>query len=230
MELTPVNKKEKLYVTIAKQLNQAIENGIYKPGDKLPTERELANKLEVSRTSVREALAVLEITNVIEVKVGDGSYVRHRTPNINFETKNSSIHELIEVRSYIETLIVKLAIERATEQNIKEIEATNEGLRQTIDDENRINDFFDFGVDFHKKLAEAAQNDVLLQIASGLFEQDTHPLWRHLNMKVLLNYEARLHQLQEHEGILEAIKEKDLKKAEKLMEHHIEHLKNLFYE
>ncbi|PSL40717.1 GntR family uxuAB operon transcriptional repressor [Planomicrobium soli] len=228
--LEPIGKKEKLYVKIAQQINNAIESDMYKPGDKLPTERELASQLNVSRASIREALAVLEIMNVIDVKVGDGSYVKQRTSNFQFETKDSSVFELIEVRMYIESVIVKLAIERATEQNIKAIEATNEGLRQTIKNQERIDDFFRYGVAFHKKLAEATQNDVLIQIANSLFEQDAHPLWRHLNMKVLLSYEAREHQLHEHEGILAAIKTKDQKKAEELMKHHIEHLKNMFYE
>ncbi|MDN7241696.1 FadR/GntR family transcriptional regulator [Planococcus sp. N028] len=230
MSLEPIGKKEKLYVKIAQQINNAIEKKMYNPGDKLPTERELSAQLNVSRASIREALAVLEIMNVIEVRVGDGSYVMQRTSNFQFETKDSSVFELIEVRVYIESLIVKLAIERATDQNIRDIEATNEGLRKALNNEERIDEFFSYGVAFHKKLAEATQNDVLIQIANSLFEQETHPLWRHLNMKVLLSYEAREHQLHEHEGILNAIKNKDQEKAEELMKHHIEHLKNMFYE
>lgn len=230
MALEPLGKKEKLYVKIAKQLNSAIESGLYKPGEKLPTERELSSQLAVSRASVREALAVLEIMNVIEIKVGDGSYVKQKTSNFQFEAKSNSAFELLEVRMYIESLITKLAIERATDQNIKEIEATNEGLKKYIKDPENLDKFFEYGIAFHKKLAEATQNEVLSQIANNLFEQDTHPLWQHLNMKVLLSYEARLHQLEEHEGILEAIKTKNYKKAEELMQHHLEHLKNMFYE
>lgn len=230
MILEPIGKKEKLYVTIAKQLNQAIDNKVYIAGDKLPTERELSAQLGVSRASVREALAVLEIMNVIEVKVGDGSYVRQRSSDFELEIKNNSVSELIEARSYIESLIVKLAIERATDQDIVNLEATNEGLRKTINDEKRIAEFFAFGVDFHKKLAEATHNDVLVKIATSLFEQDSHPLWQHLNMKVLLSYEARRHQLEEHEGILHAIVAKDHEKAEQMIRHHIEHLQNMFYE
>lgn len=229
MTLEPIEKKEKLYVRIAKQLNNAIENEIYKPGDKLPTERELSSQLNVSRASVREALAVLEITNVIEIKVGDGSYVKQRSSNFQFDTKSSSAFELIEVRIYLESLITKLAIERATEKNIKEIEETNEGLRKYINNEEQLDEFFAYGIAFHKKLAEATHNDILIQIANGLFEQDTHPLWKHLNMKVLLSYEAREHQLLEHEGILSAIKTKDHKKGEDLMKYHLHHLENMFY-
>ncbi|MCM3714791.1 FadR/GntR family transcriptional regulator [Halalkalibacter oceani] len=233
MFFKPIEKKEKLYVKIADQINKAIQEGNFKIGDKLPAEREISAQLGVSRASVREALAVLEIMNIIEIRVGDGSYIKNKASNFDFEIKkmkNSSAYELIEARIHIETLVTKLAIERATEQDIADIEHTVVEMRRLINDEDQLEEFFKYGAMFHTKIAEATHNEILTQIATSLLEQSNHPLWGHLNMKAILNYEVRLHQLQEHEGILEAMKQKDMEKAEEMMAHHLEHLTNLIFD
>ncbi|MDQ0221190.1 FadR family transcriptional regulator [Peribacillus cavernae] len=233
MIFSPIEKKEKLYVKIAEQINNAIQNKKFKAGDRLPAEREISSQLGVSRTSVREALAVLEMMDIIEIKIGDGSYIKKYAPDFQFEIKkikNNSAFELIEVRIHIESIITKLAIERASEKDILEIEYTNQHLKTIIHDDEKIDEFFTYGVMFHKKLAKATHNDILIQIVNSLFEQNDHPLWQHLNKKAIKSYEARSHQLKEHEAIVTSIKNKDYKVAEELMTHHLEHLTAMLYD
>jgi DNA-binding FadR family transcriptional regulator len=233
MVFKPIEKKEKLYVRIADQINTFIQEGVFKEGDRLPAEREISAQLGVSRASVREALAVLEMMGIIEIRIGDGTYIKKQKSNFDFEVsriKNGSAFELIEARIHIESLITKLAVERATEEDIQEIEHTNEQLRRLLNDEDKIEEFFTYGVMFHKKLAEATHNDVLVRIANSLLKHDNDSIWEHLNKRVLFTYEGRLHQLEEHEGILEAIKHKDFQKAEEMMSHHLNHLTEMFYE
>ncbi len=233
MRFGSMEKSEKLYVKIAKEIIQSIQNGTFKAGDKLPSEREIASQLEVSRPSVREALAVLEITGVVKVKMGDGIYVVDDSGEfqINPELVNKTKpYELMEARAYIETTIVKLAIERATDEDIQEIQDTNDQLKSLLDDDEKIDRFFVYGIEFHKKLAKSTHNEVLEQIANQLLEYDKNHLWQHLNQIALQNYQTRLHQLEEHESILHAIKKRDIDKAEELMRSHLDHLKGKFYE
>ncbi|MDD2422403.1 MAG: GntR family transcriptional regulator, partial [Heliobacteriaceae bacterium] len=94
MEFKPI-KTRKIYEEIVEQLRALIAKGNLMPGDKLPSERELSERLGVSRASVREALTALEVMGILDVRPGDGTFVR--------ETNQSSI---------IEPLAWVLAVER----------------------------------------------------------------------------------------------------------------------
>lgn len=224
-----IKKTEKLYVRIAEEINNSIINGVFAEGEKLPPERELASQFGVSRPSIREALAVLEILGVVDIKVGDGSYVKKKEKNFNIELnkiKDTSPFELIEARYHIESIITELAIDRATEQNITVIQETID-LMKELNNEEDLEEFFEQGVRFHRELARSTQNEILFKIAESLVHHDIHPLWKMLNKKALFSEEARLHQIKEHEEILEAIKTKDKDKVKQAMLHHLNHLEDL---
>ncbi|MGG3469018.1 FadR/GntR family transcriptional regulator [Neobacillus pocheonensis] len=228
MALKNIKKTEKLYVRIAEQINQSILDGTFKPGTKLPAEREIAEQLGVSRPSVREALAVLEILGVIDIKVGDGSYVKGNTSNFTLEVndlKKSAPFELVEARRFIEPLVVELAVERATNTQIAILQETTEVMRKHIDD--NMEEFFTQGVKFHTELGNASNNEVLSKIVEQLVHPDVHPIWKLLNQKALVSKEARLHQIEEHEEIIEAIKTKNKDLAKKAVAHHLKHLEEL---
>lgn len=147
-----ITKKEKLYIKIANQINDAIERKVYTPGQKLPTERELAAQMGVSRPSVREAL-------------------------VAFEINYNSASELIEARILIEPLVSKLAVERATPEDINEMAETIRFMEMNLDRPENIEQFFASGVEFHRVLAKATKNDVMIQIAHSLLEKEIHPLF-----------------------------------------------------
>lgn len=230
VNLKNLEKSEKLYVRIAKEINNAIIEGDFSPGEKLPPERELASKLGTSRASVREALAVLEILGIVEIKVGNGSFIKKARENFNLELKRiqqSSPFELIEARYLIESIIVELAIDRAQQEHIEILKSNINFLKDNINNEEKIDDFFNYGVQFHREIALITNNDVLIEIQENLLQEDSHPLWKHLNQKALSSKNARLHQIEEHEEILQAIIKKDKEKAKKAMRHHLEHLSEL---
>jgi DNA-binding FadR family transcriptional regulator len=223
-----IKRPEKLYVRIAEQINALILNGTFKPGVKLPAEREIAEQLGVSRPSVREALAVLEILGVIDIRVGDGSYVKDNASNFKLEAnelKNSAPFELLEARLLVEPFIVELAVERATDFHIAVLQETTELMRKHISD--NLDEFFAQGVRFHRELAFAINNEVLAKIAENLVHPEVHPLWKLLNQKALASMESRLHQILEHEEIILAIKTRDKERAKKAMSHHLNHLEDL---
>ncbi|WP_274651684.1 FadR/GntR family transcriptional regulator [Paenibacillus humicola] len=224
-----IKKPGKLYVKIAEQINQLILKGTFKPGEKLPSEKEIAEKLQVSRPSVREALAVLEILGILEVKVGDGSYVKTHAKDLELkleEMKDVSTVELMEARQLIESLIVDLAVQRATTEQIASLQESVDRMRECLDD--NFEEYFRQGSRFHSELAAAANNEVMFKIAEQLLQPEIHPLAINLNKKVLHSRETRIHQIEEHQEIIDAIRERDLEKARKLMIHHIKHLEELF--
>src|SRR5512145_2412646 len=97
---------QRLYRRIAEQIVQLIRRGEYRPGDRLPPERDLAKKLHVSRPSVREALIALEVEGYVEVRVGSGVYVTRRPPPMRraeASTADSGPFELITARRLLES-------------------------------------------------------------------------------------------------------------------------------
>ncbi|MCZ8516302.1 FadR/GntR family transcriptional regulator [Paenibacillus filicis] len=223
-----IKKPDKLYVRIAEQINSFIVDGTFKSGDKLPPEREIAERFGVSRPSVREALAVLEIMGVIDIRVGDGTYIKKKTSNFNLEVdslKDSSTFELIEARQLIESLIIELAIDRATEEQIAILQETAIIMRNCID--TNMNEFYEQGVRFHKELAIATNNEVFAKISENLVHPVANPLYWLLHQKALNSKDARMHQILEHEEIIEAIKTKDKDRAKKALEHHLCHIEEL---
>lgn len=122
--ITPI----RLYESVTEQIVNLIKNNELKPGDKLPPERELAEKLTISRGSLREALRVLESRGMVESKPGEGRFIREvnkdafiNTENVVLNLEKSSILELIEAREIFEVKIVELAAQRATADDIKAI-------------------------------------------------------------------------------------------------------------
>ena len=114
-EITPV----RLYESVIEQIMNLIKNNKLKPGDKLPPERELAEKLSISRGSLREAFRVLESRGLIKSKPGGGRYIReirknghNSTENIISSLEKSSILELLEAREMFEVKIAKIAAQK----------------------------------------------------------------------------------------------------------------------
>ena len=114
---------KKVYEQVIEQIQESIFNGELKKGDKLPSERELSEQMRVSRTSIREALRVLETLGVVESKQGEGNFV---CSNINkslieplsliFKLNNGTWMDVIELRQALELEAVRFASERITKK------------------------------------------------------------------------------------------------------------------
>ena len=76
MKLTPIESQERLYVRVARRIAALVDNGEVKPGEKLPSERDLAEMLQVSRPTIREAMIALEVSGLIDVRTGSESTLR----------------------------------------------------------------------------------------------------------------------------------------------------------
>ncbi len=163
---TPV-RATRASADVISQIRETIITGQYVPGDRLPTEREMARQFEVSRVTIRDALRALEAAGLVEVRVGGqgGPYVTY--PDLDVLTESLGTHlqlrgttflELAEVRLALETTSARLACERATKEDLAELKAMSERPpvgRQAAASAAR-------SVDFHVALVRAAHNGALL--------------------------------------------------------------------
>ncbi len=217
-------RTERLYEKIIVQIRALIEDGKLKPGDKLPGERELANTLGCSRTSLREAFRVLESEGLIVSKSGGGRFVQHIQQNIVYEYRHNTVDLLeksailyfLEAREVLEPRITELAVQRATGEQIFKIETAlmkmEEKLKYPIEK-------VDADSSFHLAVAEATQNFVFVSMVESNLNMIR--LIRKQTLTDLTRYKVSL---EEHRIILEAIQQRDVQAAVTAT---ISHLQNL---
>lgn len=219
MEIAPI-KSTRIYEEIVRQIKGMIAEGRLKSGDQLPPERDLAEKFLVSRTSVREALRALESVGLIEIRPGEGTFVREISVDALVEplalvllSQREMTAELFEARRLLEPAIAALAARRATpdeiqemerilEQQAKEIGAGNTGLAQDAA--------------FHAALGTAAHNRAITRIAHALMDLLAQSREESIGTP---GRPTRSHE--DHRRILAAVRAGDAAAAERAMLEHV---------
>ncbi len=220
MMFKPV-KKTRVYEEIVTKVKEMVEQGRLKSGDQLPSERELSEVFKVSRSSVREAVRSLESQGLIESRQGDGTYIARQPiedlvdplASVIFTEKDGQM-ELFEMRRLVEPQLASLAAERATPEEIDELEKILDTQEEKINSGEMGTD-----VDkaFHDKLAAATKNAILIRIMDTVMDSLTE------SREKSLQIEGRPEKsLVRHREILEAIKTGDKELAETLMREHLE--------
>ncbi|MEW5909441.1 MAG: FadR/GntR family transcriptional regulator [Thermodesulfobacteriota bacterium] len=215
-------KQNRIAVEIVNQLKGAILSGRYKPGERMPTERELTEQFQVSRVVVREALRELEIKGMVKIFQGPagGAYVT----DLSFDQlKNAlldlflynklSVEELIHVRILIETEIARLASMHVNPGFIRRLEEAFDA--ESFEDLSHA-DFVSNRLMVHEILAEMCGNRLLKGIASSLFK-----LTGELIQEVKPPRKI-IHRRQEHADIVQAVIRKDAEGAAEAMKRHLE--------
>lgn len=212
---------------IIKKLIDLINSGVLRPGDKLPSERELMEKLQVSRASIREALRSLSLGGLLETRPGNGTYVSECFSSLIADQVEWSallgeqdILELMEVREPLEIQAAGLATQRATVTQLEELRQAIERLRSN--NEEDIEQEVDADLVFHTIIAEMAQNRVLYRLTLGL-----RNLLREYIKRATSATETKMSTVEEHQAILEAIEEGDEAKARQAMVRHLQISKQL---
>jgi GntR family transcriptional repressor for pyruvate dehydrogenase complex len=203
--------RARLYELVAEEVEKAILDGHYEIGSRLPSEQNLADQFEVSRNVVREALKVLQERGLVQVLDGSGAYVAQ--PNsgatasalgryIRLIGANSAIDALYETRIALEGFNARLAAQRATAEQIRELEALIEHMRESI--ELSSEEWTGADLEFHLAMARATNNPFQALLLKPLVEQ-----LREVIAQGFDNPAAAQIGLAAHEKLLECIKTHD---------------------
>ena len=217
-ELGPI-KSTRIYEEIVRQVKQLIAEGRLKSGDRLPPERELAEKFVVSRTSVREALRALESLGLIEIRAGEGTFVRQVSLDalvgplaLMMTSQREAIGELFEARRVLEPAIAALAASRATPDEVQEMERILESQAREVA-AGRTGLAEDAA--FHTAVGAAAHNHAITRIVHAIMDLLTQSREESLNTP---GRPTRSHQ--DHRRILQAIAKRDPSAARQAMLDH----------
>jgi DNA-binding FadR family transcriptional regulator len=211
---------QRLYRQISDQLRKLIVDGEFPVGSRLPSERDLAVQLGVSRPSLREALIALEVEGYIEVHMGSGIYVCPPAPRegqIDLSSEEGPL-ELIRAREMIEG---EVAYAAASNANQAQIEAIEQAFQLMIEHTNAGINPLQADRLFHIRVAEATGNSVLVGLVTQLFDARLGPLFKrlhsHFDSKVVW-YEA----IEEHSRVMKALHARDPEQAREAMRRHMD--------
>lgn len=209
---------------VLNQLIEEIQSGKYEVGNKLPTEAEMCEKMEVSRPSVREALSALRLAGVIETKKGDGTYIKalsvHFGQNKETFDHGTNIFELLEARRIIEPAVGQLALEVMSEEFEEKIRLALDGMHKATKKKDFIS-FHDANKVFHLALVEATHNASLINYIRSLLDLFSESDFGvELRRRYLTEIKYIDEALQVHEGIYESVKARDKDKLKQAFIRH----------
>jgi GntR family transcriptional regulator, transcriptional repressor for pyruvate dehydrogenase complex len=226
--LTPVTRTT-LTADIYRKLVSHIIRGVWKPGARIPPERQLGQLLGVGRASLREALKALEIMGLIETRLGDGTYVCQRSEFLSrpllwaiTSSSQTDIQELVEARKLIETELAGLAAERATAEDLKQIGAHLDRMERSP---QAPSEFLQADIEFHLAIGQAAHNSILmnaLHLIRNLLQE-----WIGSTLQVP-GVSAKA--LEHHKAIFFAVAKKNGPAARSAMLAHLEEMARFFIE
>jgi DNA-binding FadR family transcriptional regulator len=228
---------EQVYEQIASRILDDIRSGRLSPGERLPSERELARQLQVGRSSVREAIGVLQVDGIIETRPGAGSFVaadaRRRLsdePGHLLAGHDDSPFAVLEAREAFEPAVARLAAARARPDAFAErLLADMERLSDPTNAEERTI-WSDADRMFHRQIGGMTGNSVVVALCDQLAAIMDQPLWRRLRDDSLSNPgRMRIH-IAEHRMIYEAVSEGDLEAAELYARQHIRRVRRYMTE
>ena len=210
---------DRLYQQIARQIEAQLSKGLWKIGDRLPAERELAQRFSVSRQTIREAVIALEVDGVLEVVPGSGVYVRsiHAKLELTVNAQMSAF-EILEARALFEGESAALAARNTDDDQILELEELLEQMRETLKQDVELSENVDRK--FHTAIAKATNNSAVQSVVESLWsaQAQSKQAARLFERARTSGIEPRM---EEHEAILIAIKDHDPVEARRAMRAHL---------
>jgi GntR family transcriptional repressor for pyruvate dehydrogenase complex len=219
--LKPLKRTDVTQLVVDRLIN-LLEQGVLKPGSKLPPEPEMSKLLGISRPSLRQAYKALSILGILRAVPGDGTYISDSTSKILSTPltflmlmKRISLDEIFEFRMMLEANLSGLAAARASETELQAMSFHIDHMAANLEESQR-DEYLASEYEFHNCIARAAHNNLLLEIigiVGGL-------LWE--TRKTLVNMVPnRREDLEEHRGILAAISGRNPEAAADAMRHHL---------
>ncbi|MGO4886689.1 FadR/GntR family transcriptional regulator [Anaerobacillus sp. MEB173] len=224
MEYKKIRTK-KIYEEVTESLIGMIKQGDFRPGDKLDSVQQLAENFQVGRSAIREALSALRAMGLVEMRQGEGTYIKEFDPqlltlpvNAAFLMKLEDVRNLLEVRKILEVGAADTAARMRTDEDLESIEKTLNEMKKVAGNEE-LGEKADF--EFHMAIAKASQNTLLMSLMNNVSEmmvitmRETRRLWLYSEQTT----SERLYQ--EHKLIFEAVKKQDGPLAQQLMLDHL---------
>jgi GntR family transcriptional regulator, transcriptional repressor for pyruvate dehydrogenase complex len=206
-----------------KIVKQMIVRGDLTAGQRLPSERDLAAQLGVSRPSLREAIRALIALNILESRHGEGTFVSSLEPELLSEpidfvlhVNSDALYSLFEARRVLEAGIAALAAERATDLELAELDDFAALGRTRLKD---ADSFIEHDIEFHSRLRDAARSPVLASLLSSVSALSIE------SRRITARQESvRSRALADHVAMVKALKGRDPRAASELMAAHLEHV------
>lgn len=213
----------KAYHLIAEKILDLIDSGQLPPKSRLPPERELAARFEVSRTTVREALMALDAAHIVKIRDRSGAYVLKPSERKKLELRQLEAspgpHEVLQLRRLIEGEACFVSALNAPDTAIRKIQATNRA-RSALAPDDTV-EFHDATRSFHLSIVIASENSLFVSLLESLWEQKTGPLWENWYTGTK-SRENRLASLEHGQEVTEAIVARRAEAARTAMHRHID--------
>jgi len=228
--MDPMNNKS-IVDRIITRITNAIINGELLPGQKIPTETELCESMQVGRNSVREAIKALVAMGVLNIRRAEGTFVaegfsdRMLDPMVYgliLEGGNSTA--MIELRRLFDIGILKLAIEKSDEEDINNMKEAMSGLRKVMQKPSDKDEIQDADIRFHKTLENAVHNPLVEKI-SVVIERLSRPT-RVRAVEHFIKKEELSEMLEMHEQMLKVVLEKDETAVSEVIDNHYKYWKD----
>lgn len=227
MKLQAVSNR-KLYIQIADQIRAQILNGVVEAGQQLPSERDLAVSLGVSRPTVREALIALEVAGLVEVRIGVGAFVRDQgNARMNLPEFSASPLEVTAVRRLLEPEAAALASQMISPQGTARLAETLREMRKET-----AAGLWSLETDrlLHMGLADACGNSVLRDMLDSLWKARADEVDTRFHQHLLEAGPVRTHILTDHEAIVAAVVSGNAEAARAAMSRHLDFVANAMLE
>ena len=215
--MTDIKKitKDGIPEQVYKQLKENILKGIWKPGDKIPSENQLVSLFGVSRASIRMAIQRLITLGLLEPKVGDGTYVREFTPSVYINElvpitlRPEYQIEIMEFRKALETEALKLAARRATDEDLRDLEQIHIRARKAFKKLD-LETYFKEDIQFHMQIFNMSKNSIFMTTVQT-FADVLFPHFYSVARDFFETHEVPSDEADLHTVILNALKNRDAK-------------------
>lgn len=219
LESMQLTRRESPTTELTRKLLDYLLAGHVRVGERLPSERKLAGVLGTGRSVVREAFKSLELIGIVEVRQGDGTYLRSRESELlpqviewGLLLGSKRTHDLLEARLHLEVVLAGLAAERRDEQALADLRRELDRMHAAGGD---LDEYTDADVAFHLRIAGAANNDTLYRVMASI--RSLLKVW----MRRFTSAEGLEAAVKQHDPIYQAIAEGDSVSARRAMEMHM---------
>lgn len=218
LKLDPIGP-ETVVSKVIDRITSAISAGQFKAGQKLPSEYELIEELQVSRNSLREAMKILSAMGIVDIRRGDGTYICSQVnPNL-FDSivyslifESSTDEEIIELRQTLDEATLKLALKKRTPEDIERLEKYIEGMRFYFKN-GEISKAARLDYEFHIYLSDVCKNQFLARIVKGVYQLFEQSIEKNIRTEELFAKADEYHQ-----NIVDCLKDRDFSRIEAVVE------------